>query len=59
MPIYHVEVRSVADFTTVYEVEADNEEEAENNYSDGNIVSQDYEDDMFTDNVENVTKVGD
>ena len=54
-PIYIVNVTSVAQCTTTYEIEAENEEEAENNYSRGEIVSQDFENDGFTDNVDSVS----
>lgn len=54
-PIYIVNVTSVAQCTTTYEIEAENEEEAENNYLGGEIVSQDFENDGFTDNVDSVS----
>lgn len=54
-PIYIVNVTSVAQCTTTYEIEAENEEEAENNYSEGEIVSQDFENNGFTDNVDSVS----
>ena len=48
-PIYIVNVTSVAQCTTTYEIEA------ENNYSGGEIVSQDFENDGFTDSVDSVS----
>ena len=55
MPFCDVVVTGVAEFTKTYHVEADTAEEAENNYSDGDCTDENYEDDGFTAQVDNVT----
>ena len=55
MPFFDVVVTGVAEFTKTYHVEADTAEEAENNYFDGDCISENYEDDKFTEEVESVT----
>jgi hypothetical protein len=55
MPFFDVVVSGVAQSTKTYHIEAENEEEAEANYSHGDCISENYEDDKFTEEVESVT----
>ena len=59
MPIYHVEVLSRADCITIYEVEANSPQEAQekNDNGEGDILTQDFYNDELTGNVQSVNEV--